>query len=190
MTRYNRQFLCLCHYLTPMNHQEFIKSYDENVAGVYRYIFLRVSSKETAQDLTSEVFLRTWEYIGSPSADRAGGSQIKSPRAFFYQVARNLVVDFYREKAKTPLSLDELGAQIPDMENNPEEKTSRALKMVPIQRALSGLKDDYRDVIIWHYLDDLSVPEIANILGKSEGAVRVMLHRGLESARQLVESGE
>ncbi|MBI4739069.1 RNA polymerase sigma factor [Candidatus Woesearchaeota archaeon] len=167
-----------------MNHQEFINLYDENVAGIYRYIFLRVSSKETAQDLTSEVFLRTWEYVGLPATVSV---QIKSPRAFFYRVAKNLVVDFYREKSKAPISLDELEIQIPDAENNPEEKTGLALEMVSVQRALSGLKNDYRDVIIWHYLDDLSVPEIADILGKSEGAVRVILHRGLESARQLVD---
>ncbi len=175
-----------------MNHQEFIKSYDENVAGIYRYIFLRVSSKETAQDLTSEVFLRTWEYIGSSAtvSEAAVNVQIKSPRAFFYRVAKNLVVDFYREKAKAPISLEELEIQLPDTENDPEEKTSLALEMAPVQRALSGLKDDYRDVIIWHYLDDLSVLEIADVLGKSEGAVRVMLHRGLESTRQLVESGK
>lgn len=172
-----------------MDHREFINLYDENVVGIYRYIFLRVSSKETAQDLTSEVFLRTWEYIGL-SMTGSGvmvSAQIKSPRAFFYRVAKNLVVDFYREKAKAPISLEELEIQLPDTESNPEEKTSLALEMAPVQRALSGLKDDYRDVIIWHYLDDLSVPEMADILGKSEGAVRVMLHRGLESARQLVD---
>jgi RNA polymerase sigma-70 factor (ECF subfamily) len=171
-----------------MNHREFIKLYDANVAGIYRYIFLRVSSKETAQDLTSEVFLRTWEYIGAPpeEGDSTGESRIRSPRAFFYQVARNLVVDFYRVKNKAPLSLEDLELQIPDMDSNPEEKTNLALEMAPVRRALSGLKDDYRDVIIWHYLDDLSVSEIAGILGKSEGAVRVMLHRGLESARQLM----
>jgi len=175
-----------------MDHQEFIKLYDENVTGIYRYILIRVSSKEAAQDLTSEVFLRTWEYIGQSMAarDTAVSIQIKSPRAFFYRVAKNLVVDFYREKAKAPISLDELEVQIPDTENNPAERTSLALEMAPVQRALAGLKDDYRDVIIWHYLDDLSVPEIADVLGKSEGAVRVMLHRGLGSARQLIESGK
>jgi RNA polymerase sigma-70 factor (ECF subfamily) len=173
-----------------MNHREFINLYNKNVAGIYRYIFIHVSSKETAQDLTSEVFLRTWEYIGSSavvSGEAEVSVQIKNPRAFFYRVAKNLVVDFYREKAKAPISLDELEMQVPDMENNPEEKTNLALELAPVQRALAGLKDDYRDVIVWHYLNDLSVPEIADILGKSEGAVRVMLHRGLESTRQLIQ---
>jgi len=63
-----------------MDHQEFIKLYDENVTGIYRYILIRVSSKEAAQDLTSEVFLRTWEYIGQSMAARetAVSIQIKS----------------------------------------------------------------------------------------------------------------
>ena len=55
--------------------------------------------------------------------------------------------------------------------------------MEVVRAALENINDDYREVIVWYYLDDLSIPEIAKITRKSEGAVRVMVHRALDSLR-------
>lgn len=162
------------------NHEEFIKLYDEHVAAIYRYVFLRVNSKEMAQDLTSEVFLKAWSFA------TANSQKIENPKAFFYRIARNLVIDFYRSKSKTEISLEEVRIQILDTDNNPAEKISLSLEMASIQQAMSQIKDDYRDVIIWHYLDELTIPEIAGILGKTENATRVMLSRGLRQIREKV----
>lgn len=162
-----------------INQEEFIRFYDTHAASIYRYIFLRVSSIETAQDLTSEVFLRSWQYLNQ-------NQKLDNPRPFFYQVARNLVIDFYRQKPKREISLEEIANQIPDLNNDPSEKTNLALEIEPVRKALSKIKEEYAEVIIWHYLDELTIPEIAQILDKSEGAVRVMLSRGLEVLRQEV----
>ena len=159
-----------------LDQEQFLKLYDENVGSIYRYIFLRVNSKETAQDLCSEVFLKSWQYLNQKQ-------DLKSPRAFFYQVARNLLKDFYRRKPQKPISLEEIPWQIPDLNNNPAAKTYLDLELQPIKEALSRIKKDYAEVIIWHYLDDLSISEIAQILKKREGAIRVMLHRGLNALR-------
>jgi RNA polymerase sigma-70 factor (ECF subfamily) len=165
-----------------MNQQEFIKLYDKNVAAIYRYIFLKVSSKEVAQDLTSEVFLRAWNRLNADNP-----SEVKNPRAFLYQIARNLTVDFYRQKSRTEISLDNIEFQIPDLDDNPAEKANLGLELEPIRSALGEIKTDYAEVIIWHYLDELTVPEIADILDKTEGAVRVMLSRALEKIRDNLE---
>jgi RNA polymerase sigma-70 factor (ECF subfamily) len=164
-----------------MDQKEFLKLYDKNVAAIFRYIFLKVSTKEIAQDLTSEVFLRAWNRISN-----AGNPGVKNPRAFLYSIARNLVIDSYRKKSRTDLSLDEMQLQIPDLNDNPEEKTNITLEMEPVKRALKEIKDDYAEVVIWHYLDELTVPEISDILDKSEGAVRVMLSRALEKVREVL----
>ena len=76
--------------------------------------------------------------------------------------------------------------QIPDLNDNPEEKTNITLEMEPVKKALQEIKDDYAEVVIWHYLDELTVPEISDILDKSEGAVRVMLSRALEKVREVL----
>ena len=50
-----------------------------------------------------------------------------------------------------------------------------------------NLKDEYQEVVIWHYIDDLSITEIAKMLKKSEGTVRVTLHRALKAVRKEIE---
>jgi RNA polymerase sigma-70 factor (ECF subfamily) len=167
-----------------MEQREFLKHYDENVSAIFRYIFLRVNSKETAQDLASEVFLRAWRQVSVNSKQLT----VNSPKAFFYKVAKNLVVDFYRSKSRKEVSLEEITIQIPSPKDDPSEKTGLELELEPIKKALAQIKDDYAEVVIWHYLDELTISEIAGILDKSEGAVRVMLSRALEKVREFLSS--
>lgn len=169
-----------------MEQKEFLKLYDENAAGIFRYIFLRVSSKEIAQDLASEAFLRGWKKLTTDYGLQAA-AKINNPRAFFYKIARNLVVDFYRSKLRTEISLEAMEIDIPDFAGDPSAKTNLELELKPIKKALAQIKGDYAEVIIWHYLDELTILEIAEILDKSEGAVRVMLSRGLEKVRELLK---
>src|SRR3989344_6691072 len=74
--------------------QQFGKIYDKYIEKIYRFVFLKVDSQEIAEDLTSEVFTRGWESFKREKCD------IKNMQAFLYQIARNLIVDHYREKAQ------------------------------------------------------------------------------------------
>lgn len=161
-----------------MEEKEFIKLYDENVAAIFRYLFLRVNSKEMAQDLSSDVFLRAWQYVKNSQ------EELNNPKAFFYKIAKNLLTDFYRKKSRTEISLDDITAQIPDLDQNPAEIVNINLELEPIKQVLSQIKDDYAEVVIWYYLDELTISEIAKILDKSEGATRTMLSRALEIIRK------
>ncbi|MFC1663673.1 RNA polymerase sigma factor [Patescibacteria group bacterium] len=155
--------------------KKFSKIYDKHIDKIYRFIFLKVSSQEIAQDLTSEVFLRGWKSFKQKR-------DIENPTAFLYQIARNLVVDHYREKGKTRVFSIEY-QEITDPRANLEEKAALTSDLNTVQQALTNIKEDYQTVIIWRYLDDLSILEIAEILDKSEEAVRVMLHRALKSLK-------
>ncbi len=159
--------------------KQFSKIYDQYVEKIYRFVYIKVSSQEIAEDLTSEAFIRSWKTFKS-------GETIENPRAFLYQVARNLVIDFYREKGHSPIISDEYIRGIIDPRPNLQEKALLSSDLEQIRQALTNLKDDYQDVIVWHYLDDLKVPEIAQILDKSEGATRVILHRALNALRATV----
>lgn len=121
---------------------------------------------------------------GEPSAPYGAGNnqKIENIQAFLYQIARNLVTDFYREKAKTQVVSAE-SAQINDPRTNLEEKVLLSSDIDTVRQALGNLKDNYQVIIIWHYLDDLSIPEIAKILEKPEGTVRVTLHRALKALK-------
>jgi len=182
--------------------QQFLELYDAHVGKIYRYIYFRVGSEEQAQDLTSEVFLKCWQYVNNQQST-INNKQWNNPRAFFYQVARNLITDFYRQKDRLPISLEEiadksfadklpinrLGADklIADKSDGPYEKTAIGLEMDMVKKALRSLNHDYREVIIWRYLDEMEIKEIAQILDKREGAVRTLLSRALASLKEVLK---
>src|SRR3989344_2143089 len=72
----------------------FAKFYDEYVGRIYRFVLFKVSSVQEAEDITSEVFLKAWEYLGKKDIE------IKNLNSFIYQIARNLVIDYYRSRAR------------------------------------------------------------------------------------------
>ena len=160
----------------------FSKIYDQHIDKIYRFIFLKVSSQEIAQDLTSETFLRGWESFKN-------GTKIENPQAFLYKIARNLVTDHYREKGKARVVSAEY-ASIIDPREDIEEAAVLRSDINTIRLALANLKEDYQNVIIWHYLDDLPIQEVAKLLDRTEEATRVLLSRALTSLRKkLAEDG-
>lgn len=157
--------------------KQFTKIYDQYIGKIYRYIYLKVNSEEVAQDLSSETFLRCWEAFGQ--------DKIENPRAFLYKIAGNLVIDHYRANGRTQLvSTDSL--PIVDPKVNLEDSMANESELNQIKAKLANLRDDYQNVIIWHYLDDLSIREVAKLLDRSEDATRVLLHRALDSLKNNV----
>jgi RNA polymerase sigma-70 factor (ECF subfamily) len=120
------------------------------------------------------VFTKGWESYQNKK-------EIENVGAFLYQIARNSVVDHYRYKEKAKTVSPEFVPQIADTKIDLHQKAVASADLEAIKSALQNLKKDYQDVIIWHYLEDISVGQIANILNKPEGTVRVMIHRGLKA---------
>jgi len=163
-----------------MTESEFIKIYNENIDKVFRFIFLRVDSPEVAQDLTHQAFLKLWQ---------TNNPDIKNKQAFLFQIARNQLIDYYRKRNSKPLSLDALeenGIEIPV--NSFQNKIELTFEMEIIKKALNAIKSEYSEVIIWHYIDNLSTKEIADILNKKENNVRVLLHRALETLKTQINT--
>ena len=154
----------------------FSKIYDQYIEKIYRFIFLKVNSQEIAQDLCSETFLRGWQTF------KEKNEEIENIQAFLYQIARNLVTDHYREKGKAKVVSAEF-APIIDPRQNLEEKAMLTSDVNIIRLALVSLKEEYQNVIIWHYLDDLPIQEVAKMMDKTEEATRVLLHRALKALK-------
>jgi len=161
----------------------FSKIYDQYIDKIYRFIFLKVNSQEIAQDLTSETFLRGWEAFKNQKPKTKNQKPIENIQAFLYRIARNLVTDYYREKGKAKVISAEYW-EVTDPRTNLEEKFLLESDIDNIRMALASLKEEYQDVIIWHYLDDLSIREVAKMMGRTEEATRVLLHRALNSLRE------
>lgn len=154
-------------------NQYFSQIYDQYVTKIYRFIYLKVSSMETAEDLSSEVFLRLYRHI------QKNNPSIENPQAFLYQIARNVVADHYRGQKVSVVSIEKTTIEIEDISERTKEQAEVSLEMDRIRHALRELNKDYQDLIIWRYIDELTVPEIAEITGKSEGNIRVGVSRAL-----------
>lgn len=164
--------------------ERFSKIYDQHVSSIYRFCYLKVSSRDLAEDLSSEVFLRFWKQLNSSSID--------NDRAFLYGIARNVIADHYRKKQVPTVSLE---GNVLDIAEDPHFADMAAVSsdMEQVRKALAELNDEYQNLVIWRYLDELSISEIAQIEGKSEESVRVGLHRALKQLRgrlQLPEEPE
>ena len=159
---------------------EFSNIYNQYVDKIYRFIFLKVNSQDITEDLTSETFSRCWKSFNGKSKN------IDNIQAFLYKIARNLITDHYRQKGKIQfVSTDD--TPILDNRTDIKEKAEDSSDFELVKTALTKINDDYQDIIIWHYLNDLSINEIASMTNKSEGAVRVMLHRALGDLRNNIK---
>ena len=97
------------------DEEAFGQLYDKYVDPIYRFILLRVSNPDEARDLTSEVFLKSWQYLSSAE------KTVDNFKALVYRVARNLVIDFYRSQKNSALALTDL-----EWDKLPDEDSSLA----------------------------------------------------------------
>lgn len=166
--------------------EQFSQIYDQYIEKIYRYVYLKVNSQDVAEDLTSKVFMKGWQAFQNQSSGEQSG--IKNPGAFLYQIARNAVVDHYREKGRTKIVSTDSVAQIMDNKANFQEKAVFSSDLSAVKGAILKLKKDYQDIIIWHYLEDMPIADIAKNLDKPAGTIRVMLHRGLQDLKGIMKS--
>jgi len=141
---------------------------------VYRYIFVRVQNKEEAEDLTSQVFLKMVENIGKFSWQGFSFS------AWLFKIAHNLVVDWYRSK---PAKEAEKQAE-PAPKSDPEDLVLLNEKISMALKSLRNLSEQQREVLILRLLGGLSCQQTAQVLGLSEGNVRLIQHRALTKLRE------
>ncbi len=160
----------------------FVRAYDLYVDDIYRFVYFKVGSSEEAEDLTSTVFLKTWNYIQHQNVDKA-----KSLRALIYKIARNLIIDYYRAK-ETHFSIDneKINIKLIDEKQDIARQSETSSDFKIVEEKLLKMKDEYREIIVMRFIDELSFVEIAQIIGKSKDNVRVMVHRALEALRDLL----
>lgn len=149
------------HYINI--EKEFLKAYDDLMPRIYRHVVLKVSNRETAEDITSETFLRVWDIIRQ-------GESIRNMKAFCFHVANNLVIDHYRKK-KAQVDIEEI-AEIP-YDQHIERNTEYSL----MSSRLADLPSEYGAVLTYRYLNNMTVDEIAKIMGKSYSNIYVTIHR-------------
>lgn len=165
--------------------QYLSKIYDDYADSIYRFLLLKTSSVETAQDLVSETFLRFVKRINDIQ------EPVRNPRAFLYKTAKNLAIDYYRKKSRTIFSENDLREDGNIYDDTATDDISEIIKKFDLEKDVSRIRkillqlhDEYADVIVLRYIEEMSFAEISEITGKPEGTIRVILHRAINEMRK------
>ncbi len=174
-----REQLLVYRLETKQDAEAFGELYSLYHEPIQRFIRFRVSSNEVADDLTGDVFLKLWQHVKE-------GRRVTHFRGLLYQIARNTVIDHYRS-AKVILALDDvpehalglLESDLPYYGHIEKEK---------LVAALASVRPEYRELLTFFYFEELRVKEIAMVMHKRPGAVRVQLHRAIKAIRALLST--
>lgn len=159
-------------------NEQFSQIYDQYLDKIYRFIYFRVSNEEAAHDLTSRVFFNFWKSLNNSR------SEIKNCSAYLYRSAKNMLVDYYRHKELEPLPFSQMKELVDSDSSSGWEKLEKDADLAIVYQALAKIKKEYAEILILYYLDDLSIQELAEVYGKRQGAVRIMLHRAIKALKK------
>ncbi|MFA5791847.1 MAG: RNA polymerase sigma factor [Candidatus Paceibacterota bacterium] len=157
------------------NQQKFEKAYREYALGILRHVYFRVNNWDVAQDLTQETFFKAWRNIAEGKIE-----EIKNFKAFFYKIANNTIIDYYRSKKEISLDGMEEVETMAIIEAEQENEVDLEIEKKRLERYLFDLKDEYKQILIMRYIDDLSIKEISQITDKTRGNVRILIYRALQ----------
>jgi RNA polymerase sigma-70 factor (ECF subfamily) len=168
--------------------EAFGKLYDIYYPRIFGYIIKRTAGIDAALDITSEVFfkalknLQQFQWRGVPFS------------AWLYRIANNEVANYYRGNGHQQHELDIISNSIdfsePSSESEfivAETELARKQQFLELHIHISSLAMKYQEVITLRYFEGKLIYEIAEILGKREGTVKSLLHRGLKKLRKIME---
>ena len=162
------------------DREAFGALYERYVFRVFRHVYYLTSSPQTAEDLTAQTFLNALEAIhryevrGAPFL------------AWLLRIAYNLTVNHKKVRKNGASPLPET-MEIPGTTYSPEETCEAKADGEEVWAGVRRLRGDQRQVIVMRFVDGLSYPDIAKVLGKSIGAVRVIQYRALCALRRRLE---
>ena len=151
--------------------------YDAYAGKIYSYLYHRTGDSSVAEDLCGDVFIRMLEAI------TAGRAWTSSLQGWLYRIAHNLIIDHYRRQTKRD------GPELDESWMAPEtyaETFEGLFSTAQLRTAMRFLTEEQRQVVILKFVEGLSNAEVADALGKTEGAIKALQHRALSSIKRIV----
>ena len=159
---------------------QFDPLYVLHVDAVYTYLHRRTLVREVAEDLTSVTFIKALESIRS--FDPAKGEL----RAWLYRIARNSLIDHYRNPARQTQDIETVwdlqGDEVASL------AAEQSINAAELHKALGTLKPAQREIVMLRMWEGLSYKEIALLTGKTEGNCKVLFSRALDDLRKVLPS--
>jgi RNA polymerase sigma-70 factor, ECF subfamily len=160
--------------------EAFGRLYDQYSDTVYRYIYYRVGGKATAEDLTSETFLRALRRISTFTW------QGRDFGAWLVTIARNLVADHFKSsRFRLEVTTGEM-LDANEVERSPEDSVLESLSNAALLEAVRRLNPQQQECVTLRFLQGLSVAETARVMGKNEGAIKTLQYRAVRTLARLL----
>lgn len=168
--------------------EAFGELYDEFYNPIFSYVLRRTARVDVAQDVTSEVFFKALKNL---EQFRWRGVPFSS---WLYRIASHEIANHFRKSKRRQVSLEKVENSI-NISNTStdtellqaEEELRRHEEYLALHESISRLPLKYQEVITLRFFEDKQLKEIGDILGKKEGTIKSLLHRGLERLRKLME---
>lgn len=173
------------------DRDRFDALYRRYLAQVYSYAFYELGDHHEAEDATERTFLAALTNLDrfEERARPADGEGASTFRVWLFQIARNVVANQRRGRRRHPQAPIEAAALVADP-LDVERTAANHDEAAAAWRAVGRLPADRRRAVVLRFVEEMSTAEIAGILGRSEGAVRVLIHRALRTvARDLGRGG-
>lgn len=168
--------------------EAFGELYDRHYSKIFGYVLRRTASVEAAQDITSEVFFKALKNLRRFRWRRVPFS------SWLYRIASHEIANHFRKNKKSQLSLEEVPGRISLSDTSAESEVleaeaelKRHREYLALYENISRLPIKYQEVITLRFFENKGLKEIGEILGKPEGTVKSLLHRGLEKLGKLME---
>ena len=158
--------------------------YDRYQPRIYRFVYLKVSHREEAEDLTHQIFLSAWQNMASFSPREGVPFS-----AWLYGIARNKIIDHYRVRRQA-ISLEDANQETFQIAPASDRNAELALMTTRIRSALKTMSADFREVIILRFVEEMSIKETSAIMNKSNGAIKILQHRAIKALRESLAKQE
>jgi RNA polymerase sigma-70 factor, ECF subfamily len=163
--------------------ERFLEAYDTYAESILRHASFRVGDPRIAEDITSETFKRAWDHVRK-------NNEVANFKGFLYKIADNLIIDYYRAKKHEPIPIEAVAeARLADATDLPAEM-GRMLSFEAIKSHLQSLPREHRDILVYRYIDELTIPKIRELTGKSMTSIYVTIHRALKGLRRKINTYE
>lgn len=170
--------LLLLNRARSLDDDALTEIHDEYYVAIYRYISFRIADPHVAEDLTSEVFVRFLHALRDKQAPR------NTLRGWLYGVASNVVKEQYRRQKK--MKHTELHDQIASNHASPEQQLEAKVSREQLSEAMLELTADQQQVLALRYGFEMPIRELAEVMGKSEGAVKMLRARAVTALSSLL----
>jgi RNA polymerase sigma-70 factor (ECF subfamily) len=165
--------------------REFSAFYRDHLRDVYNYTYYRTGNHHDAEDLTTQTFIQAYRHFERAQRESDG----RPLRPWLIRIAHNLAANYYRDRARRPTAVLDEANEIGGTRDT-EDIVEQREEVIRLLQAVRSLPEDRREAMIMRFALGMDNREIANTLGRTEGATKVLIHRSIKQLEKQIAEEE